>query len=797
MSSDGQTGSASTPGGRRFQVVVEGFLEALRRGEEPSIASLAQAHPELAGDIEELFPTLLLVEKGLRLTREVGERRDPPLASLQDGEHRLGRLGAYRLLREVGRGGMGVVYLAEQEALGRQVALKVLPFHPLMDRRDLARFEQEARTAAHLQHPNIVPVYDVGEAGGVHYYAMQFIEGCGLHAVLAHVKRLSTSGPRPPGPSPGPPEGPVPLEETLALKLMDGLPADGPSSSRYFASVARVGRDVARALGYAHEQGVLHRDIKPSNLLLDGGGNTWVTDFGLAKAAWMPDLTQTGEIVGTLRYMAPERFDGRLDRRSDVYSLGITLYELLTLRPAFEETDRARFMKELLAGEPPRAREIDNKIPRALEGIVLKAMSKEPEGRYASGLDLAQDLECFLAGSPVSVSAAKGPRRRRSPRPLVLAAAALLLGALAYPFWKRLPPLASGGGRAETALRASRTIPVGSRPQFVVACDLDGDGIPDLLTANPGSGDVSAVRGAGGGAFHPATSIPAGKTPYCVAAADLEGDGGLDLAVTSRAEKAVSILLRAGKMSFRAPARIDLGEQVFFLAAADLDRDGRMDLAVTGGEKDLWILKNEGKAVFGKPLKLEVAKRPNGVVAGDLDGDGVPDLATTNLNKTPDNISVLLNRGNGSFAPATSLDAGQPAFCVGMADLDRDGRLDLFGPDPWNQVVWILWNKGDGAFEPAAKIGVGSPVQSTAAADLDGDGLPDLASVGGQDDLWVAKNRGGRSFAEPFHSNRGNRPSWIVAADLDGDGKPDLAITSYGSGELAVVLSRETEIGRR
>src|SRR5262249_21877216 len=181
----------------------------------------------------------------------------------------------------------------------------------------------------------------------------------------------------------------------------------GQSDSHYFRSVARLGMQAAEGLAYAHQHGLLHRDIKPANLLLDGRGTVWVTDFGLAKAEGSDELTSPGDIVGTARYMAPERFQGEADARSDVYGLGVTLYEMLTLRPAFEDSNRARLIERVAHEEPPRPRKLEPHIPRDLETIVLKAIAKDPAGRYPTAEALAEDLQRFLADRPI--------RARRTP----------------------------------------------------------------------------------------------------------------------------------------------------------------------------------------------------------------------------------------------------------------------------------------------------------------------------------------------------------------------------------------------
>jgi serine/threonine protein kinase/WD40 repeat protein len=427
--------------------MAEEFLERYRRGERPAITEYTRKHPELSDKIRELFPALVMLE-------EVGpQQAGPPGACCgrmtADGSA-LERLGDYRILREVARGGMGVVYEAEQEALGRHVALKVLPYQSPIDPIRLQRFRRESRSAARLHHTNIVPVFDVGEYQGTYYYAMQFIRGQALDEVLTELKHMRgvKDDAKATGQDDDPARTPIrQLTVTLARGLLTGEfspeslveeetgevyqpePAKNPVSSEkpgfseasagttssilksrsdlssscdshYFRSAAQIALQVAEALGYAHAQKVLHRDIKPANLLLDFQGTVWVTDFGLAKEEG-EDLTQTGDLVGTLRYMAPERFNGESDPRSDIYSLGLTLYELLTLRPAFEESDRSRLIKRIVHEDPVRPRKHDPQIPRDLETIVLKAIAKDPRQRYRGAEEMAEDLRRFLADRPI------------------------------------------------------------------------------------------------------------------------------------------------------------------------------------------------------------------------------------------------------------------------------------------------------------------------------------------------------------------------------------------------------------
>jgi serine/threonine protein kinase/WD40 repeat protein/Tfp pilus assembly protein PilF len=327
----------------------------------------------------------------------------------------LERLGDFRILREVGQGGMGVVYEAEQESLGRHVALKVLPRQALLKGTYVERFRREAKAAARLHHTNIVPVFGTGEADGVPFYAMQFIRGEGLDKVLDDLRRLRRQ-PAPDTAASGEASAAAGLL-TGRFSLADAATAEAPPSGTpsgscsalsasgphadYHRGVARVGLQVAEALAYAHRQGILHRDVKPSNLLLDQQGTVWVTDFGLAKAEGADDLTQTGDIVGTLRFMAPERFDGKSLPQSDVYALGATLYELLTLRPAFDDANKGRLIDKVLHEPPAPPRRLDAHLPRDLETVVLKCLAKDPAERYASAEALAEDLRRFLADRPI------------------------------------------------------------------------------------------------------------------------------------------------------------------------------------------------------------------------------------------------------------------------------------------------------------------------------------------------------------------------------------------------------------
>jgi tetratricopeptide (TPR) repeat protein len=484
--------------------LAEEFAERIRRGECPTLEEYTDRYPELADDIRDLFPAMVQAEQA------AGDGKGGEQAEDYRATHPpLSEVGDYRILREIGRGGMGVVYEAEQISLGRRVALKVLPRQASGDRMVRERFRREARAAAKLHHTNIVPVFEVGQDRDVRFYAMQLIQGQGLDLVINELRRLrdrAGSEPRigvvfegpPPTPrgessrqaveapapgrdielskvlrsilsgrfepdvrSPpivealrpwpagfsdgdfttqpgtgierrpaesGPALKPTELDNAIAGDLNNrdrahppapALSSSAPPSSSsailpggtqlssveagghaFFRSVAQIGRQVAAGLAYAHTRGIVHRDIKPSNLLLDTEGVAWITDFGLAKGD-DEGLTHTGDIVGTLRYMAPERFRGEADERADVYALGMTLHELLTLRSAFLALDRLEMIERIKNEEPPRPRTVNSRIPRDLETIVLKAIEKDPKARYQTAEAMGEDLGRFLVDEPI------------------------------------------------------------------------------------------------------------------------------------------------------------------------------------------------------------------------------------------------------------------------------------------------------------------------------------------------------------------------------------------------------------
>jgi serine/threonine protein kinase/Flp pilus assembly protein TadD len=317
---------------------------------------------------------------------------------------------------------MGVVYEAEQISLGRRVALKVLPLAGAMDSRHHQRFKIEAQAAAQLHHTNIVPVHYVGCERGVHFYAMQYIEGHSLAEVISDLRlKISDlkkdSEPKPAhadDPAPTGPYTPQPAPKSEIENPKSDMASTRPiaalstvrstKDAGYFRTIAELGIQAGEALDYAHENGIIHRDIKPANLLLDAGGRIWVTDFGLAQVQGDARMTMTGDLVGTLRYMSPEQALAKrvvVDHRTDIYSFGATLYELLTLEPVFDGTDRQELLRQIAFEEPRPLRRINKAIPAELETIVLKAMEKNPAERYATAQELADDLRRSLMHEPI------------------------------------------------------------------------------------------------------------------------------------------------------------------------------------------------------------------------------------------------------------------------------------------------------------------------------------------------------------------------------------------------------------
>jgi eukaryotic-like serine/threonine-protein kinase len=419
----------------RVIAALEDYLESLRAGHPWPRGDFLARHGEIAEVLGECLSGLDFIQAAVPgLDRSQSPAAVNPGAAIPP----CAQLGEYRIIREVGRGGMGVVYEAEQVSLGRRVALKVLPFAAAIDPKQRQRFQIEAQAAAQLHHPHIVPIFGVGCDHGIHYYAMQFVEGRSLAAILRELRSA--------------PETPA----GTAVKTSTGDIEDSANTPTkvdrgYCRNVARLGAEAADALDHAHGLGIVHRDIKPANLLIDPHGALWITDFGLARSSNDLSLTHTGDMVGTLRYMSPEQAQARggvVDQRTDIYALGATIYELLTLQPAFNGRDHQELLRQIALDEPVAPRRLNAAVPRDLETIVLKAIAKDPASRYTTARELAEDFRRFLDDQPILARRPglleRGLRWAQRHRDLVVTAVGILMVALAV-------------GTAATLAQARRT----------------------------------------------------------------------------------------------------------------------------------------------------------------------------------------------------------------------------------------------------------------------------------------------------------------------------------------------------
>ncbi len=376
----------------RLSQIIARYSEAIQSGQTPDRQELLDHHPDLADELEAFFAdhdrTVALAEPtqsprnaasapdaGVESTtlppQKPASGEEPTLAFTETGlttgdtasvvGPKIRYFGDYELLEEIARGGMGVVYKAKQMSLNRIVAIKMILAGQLAGEEDVRRFHTEAESAANLDHPGIVPIFEVGEHDGQHYFSMGYVEGSSLSAIVD--------------------EGPLPPREAAEL----------------------VGK-VAEAIAYAHEQGVIHRDLKPANVLLDKDGQPRVTDFGLAKRIkGESELTATGAVLGTPGYMPPEQASGAKEAgpAADVYSLGATLYALLTGLPPFRAGTDLDTLLQVLEGEPTPPRRLNRAVDRNLETICLKCLEKDPRGRYTSALEMAEDLGRYLEGEAI------------------------------------------------------------------------------------------------------------------------------------------------------------------------------------------------------------------------------------------------------------------------------------------------------------------------------------------------------------------------------------------------------------
>ena len=418
--------------------LADDFLSRMRNGERPSIESYQDQFPDLAEEIEEVLTSVAMIED---LKRQSDSLPGNSAKKWDIGD--LERIGDYKIVAELGRGGMGVVFQAVHESLGRQVAIKILP-GKVFDQTTLDRFHKEAQAAANLHHSNIVNVFGVGEENGLHYYVMEFVEGVSFADLIHFLKQQ----PRTRSDASTPPE--IPTRETVSEKNesklgaqpaspqkesvindIDWIPQFQGNLHRYRWSAELVAQ-IADGLEYSHGRMILHRDIKPGNFLLDKTGKPWITDFGLVKMLAEQTMTQTGNLFGTPQYLAPESLEGTYNQRSEVYCLGVTMYELVTLSPAYDQSTPTEVLKSIASSNPKSLRMIARDLPVDLRTIIEKAIDRDPASRYGSAAELRDDLNRFLQDRPIAARPVSNVEKawrwsKRNPLPAALGSLSLLL----------------------------------------------------------------------------------------------------------------------------------------------------------------------------------------------------------------------------------------------------------------------------------------------------------------------------------------------------------------------------------
>jgi serine/threonine protein kinase len=804
-------GSSDSNADAELESVLESLVVRLRRGERPSLDDIAEQHPRLSSPLRELLPALELID----------EIRRVPSRSDRRGERQAlpARLGDYRILGELGRGGMGVVYEAFQESLERRVALKVLPFHALTRRASVERFRTEAKLAACLSHPNIVAIHGLLEDRGIHYFAMQLIEGRGLDDLVRTLAAALID----PGSSVEPPDLTArdPLSSSIALRLL-GREVDAGSAAvsladtarresidpspipellpsrlterlrevcrsglppEHYSSVAILGAQAADGLAYAHARGVLHRDVKPSNLLVDVEQKLWITDFGLAKAEDSPDLTATGEIVGTLRYMAPERFRGETDARSDIYSLGLTLLEFATLETPFAQASGDELLHAIQAGALDFDSKAARRPPDRLMAALRRALAVDPRERYGSASEFAEDMRLVAAGSAPLHALTRTPRSRRSQR----SRKQRLWATLGYSALAAVVFAAAIFGLLGPERRLL--------PSTLIVTELDAERGPRIIVpafafeTGKGTKSDDTAPGClflfGGGEDHALKlerSIPLGLAPIHLVSADFDGDGHPDLAVADRGTRSIHILTGRDQPAFSESGTVVLDSAPLKVVAGDFDLDGDADLAaLLLSSEHLDLIRNSGDGVFERHGSVTVGAGAMDLRAGDIDGDGSPDLiVSTAASSDAGSIIVFFHQSEWSFAAKTFPARSAPGAFV-LADLDLDGGPDVavtHGLWESERGVSVYLHRGRDGLSEQTWYPLPHVVECIAAGDVTGDGRPDLVAAG--DDAYVCLLVAGPDgvLAPPVNIGSVEYPDGIGVLDLDRDGKLDIAVSS-------------------
>lgn len=470
--------------GRPVDAILADYFQRLDRGELIDREQFLAAHPSHAAELRSYFEAEAgLLARAWRFpepTLALSDRQGDAASGLQGSQANfVPYFGDYELINELARGGMGVVYKARQVSVNRPVALKMILSGKFASQAEVQRFRLEAEAAANLDHPHIVPIYEVGEHEGQHYFSMKLIQGTSLASIVQREGTMVSA-----------------IAETKGrLAKRPALRAD-----EALRRGVRLMISIARAVHYAHQRGIVHRDLKPANILVDADGEPHVTDFGLARRTGGDShLTETGAIVGTPAYMAPEQAAGRRDSATtaaDIYSLGAMLYELLTHRPPFRGETALETLRQVVEHEPERPGRLNPQVDADLDAVCLKCLAKNPQERYSSTAALADDLQCWLDGEPLSVRPPTVPYLmwRWLRRNFKAAVWAILIGILGGLAWNLL--ISANGGWTESAWLAD--VHHGYFPSLERPATLPSFQMPDAVKAVLGlTGTVFCATGVG------------------------------------------------------------------------------------------------------------------------------------------------------------------------------------------------------------------------------------------------------------------------------------------------------------
>lgn len=737
-------------------------------------------------------------------------------------------LGDFEIVSLLGAGGMGEVYRARDHRLEREVALKVLPRFVSFDHERLHRFDQEAKAAAALNHPNILAVFQMGTYEGAPYLVSELLEGETLRERLKH--------------------GPIPLTKAIDYGLQ-----------------------IAYGLSAAHEKGIVHRDLKPENLFVNSDGRIKILDFGLAKlthhAAMQSLETEPGSVLGTVGYMSPEQVRGQAaDHRSDIFAFGAILYEMLSGKRAFTGESAADVASAILKEDPPRLSKSGSRTPKALESVIKRCLEKDPNQRFQSASEVASMLLNRAETHPFVFApfmlSRKTTLRLASMAGIFLALSALIVGlnfggvrirlfhpnspaasnnvpkrsfpagpSYPVPFLNHplVPDTVTPGGPGFTLTvsgtgfvprsvvtwngieRATTFVNSSQLKAAILASDIARSGTAALTVVNPrfGGGPSNEVFfsfGASGYSPLGRNEYFVGPQPDAVAVGDFDGDGKLDVAVANPGGGTVGILLGKGDGTFQSPVYYTVGQGTSNseLAVADFNGDGELDLVVSNDRSNnVSVLLGNGDGTFRPAANYDVGKNPSSVAVADVNGDGKLDLIVSNQNCNdsndsrgpclPGTVSVLLGNGDGTFQFHRDFAAGLVPNGVAVGDFNGDGKLDLAVVNGVSKertsALCILLGNGDGTFRSPVGYPLHANGNSVATADFNGDGKLDLVVVdnGGLVSVFIGKGDG--TFGPRVDYPAGSFPFGSIGiGDFNGDGKLDLAVASGGSNCVTILF---------